>query len=103
MSNQYLQNRGGFRKYVHEQAFLSNPFNLINAAKELVPQITLNNIKSKKVGIRAQLFNIDKKELINDFIYEKKENSIHILNAISPAFTSSFSLADYIIDNVMNT
>ncbi len=104
MSNQYLQNRGGFRKYVHEQAFLSNPFNLINAAKELVPQITLNNIqKSKKVGIRAQLFNIEKKELINDFIYEKKENSIHILNAISPAFTSSFSLADYIIDNVMNT
>ena len=73
-------------------------FNLINAAKELVPQITLNNIqKSKKVGIRAQLFNIDKKELINDFIYEKRENSIHILNAISPAFTSSFSLAEDLI------
>ena len=99
-----MKNRGGFRKYVHEQAFLSNPLNLINAAKELIPQITQNNIqKSQKVGIRAQLFNIHKKELINDFIYEKRENTIHILNAISPAFTSSFSLADYIIDNVKVT
>ena len=26
-------------------------------------------------------------------------NSTHIINAISPAFTASFELADYILDN----
>jgi hypothetical protein len=26
-------------------------------------------------------------------------NSTHVVNAISPAFTASFELADYILDN----
>jgi hypothetical protein len=27
------------------------------------------------------------------------ENSTHVVNAISPAFTASFALADHILDN----
>ena len=41
------------------------------------------------------------KKLENDFICLKAKNSTHILNAISPAFTSSFSLADLIIDKYL--
>ena len=99
LTNQYLMNRGGFRKYVHEQAFQTfRPF-LINAAKKLIPSLKSEYIEpSEKVGIRAQLFNLEKKALVDDFITLNCEGVTHILNAISPAFTSSFELADVIID-----
>ncbi len=96
---QYLLNRGGFKKYVHEQAPLALlPF-MINSAKKLIPEIQAKHVLlSNKVGIRAQLFDKNQSKLENDFICERIDNSIHILNSISPAFTSSFALADKIID-----
>ena len=55
ISSQYLSNNGGFRRYVHEQAFLAMPPLLIRAAQELIPTIKPEHIKvSKKVGIRSQ-------------------------------------------------
>lgn len=97
---QYLFDKGGFKKYFHEQALLSLlPF-MINSARKLIPSIELKHVEiSKKVGIRAQLFDMDESKLENDFICISKDKSIHILNAISPAFTSSFALADEIINN----
>ena len=53
---------------------------------------------SNKIGIRAQLFNKRTKSLEQDFICINGENSTHVLNSISPAFTASFALADLIID-----
>tara|TARA_B100000212_G_C27385019_1_gene539005 strand:+ start:27644 stop:28873 length:1230 start_codon:yes stop_codon:yes gene_type:complete len=100
IAKQYLMNKGGFRKYVHEQSLLSFPPLLLNAAKSLIPSIKREDIKlSDKVGIRSQLFNTKKGQLENDFICKNYNNSTHVLNAISPAFTASFELADYLIDN----
>lgn len=100
LASQYLNDRGGFRKYAKEQAFLSMPNPFLKAAKELLPELVKEDIRlSEKVGIRAQLFNKKTLNLENDFICLKGENSLHILNSISPAFTASFSLADFIIDN----
>lgn len=48
---------------------------------------------SPKVGIRAQLVNWQDHQLEMDFKIVKQDNSLHILNAISPAFTSSMSFA----------
>lgn len=99
IAKQYLQNKGGFRKYVHEQALLAIPQIMIESAKKLLPPIKIEDIEScDKVGIRAQLYNKESEKLENDFICLNGKNSIHILNAISPAFTSSFELADLIID-----
>ncbi len=100
--SQYYLNKGGFRKYVHEQAFLSMPKPFLRAAKDLIPIISSQDIElSKKVGIRAQLFNKKEMKLENDFICINGKNSTHVLNAISPAFTASFSLADLIIDKYL--
>ena len=33
-----------------------------------------------------------------DFIVEKQANSLHLLNAISPAFTSSMAIANYLVE-----
>ena len=45
LTRQYLANRGGFRRYVHEQAFLALPPILIRAAQELIPSIKPNHIE----------------------------------------------------------
>ena len=99
LARQYLTNRGGFRRYVHEQAFLALPPLLIRAAQELIPAIKPEHIElSQKVGIRSQLFNRTTKKLEDDFLCLPGPCSTHVLNAISPAFTASFALADLIID-----
>ena len=95
---QYTFNEGNIRKYIHEQAFLWMKDKMIVEAKKLVPTLKSEDVEiSSKIGIRSQLFNHSKNLLENDFIYRKAESSLHILNAISPAFTASFELADLII------
>jgi L-2-hydroxyglutarate oxidase LhgO len=51
-------------------------------------------------GIRAQLLNKENMTLVQDFVLEHGENSIHILNSVSPAFTCSFSFSKFIVDEV---
>jgi len=99
LAKQYFANRGGFRRYVHEQAFLALPPLLLKAAQELIPAVQAEHIEiSEKVGIRSQLFNRHTQCLEDDFLCLPGPASTHVLNAISPAFTASFALADLILD-----
>ena len=99
LARQYLANQGGFRRYVHEQAFLALPPLLLRAAQELIPAVRAEHIElSQKVGIRSQLFNHRTQRLEDDFLCLPGPSSTHVLNAISPAFTASFALADLILD-----
>lgn len=50
-------------------------------------------------GIRAQLLNTETKELVMDFTVEGDGSSIHILNAVSPAFTCSFPFAAWVVEH----
>lgn len=54
---------------------------------------------SNKAGIRPQLVDWDTKQLVNDFIVLRDGSTVHVLNAISPAFTSALPFADYVLDN----
>jgi len=99
LARQYLANRGGFRRYVHEQAFLALPPLLLRAAQQLIPAVRAEHLQlSEKVGIRSQLFNHTNQGLEDDFLCLPGPHSTHVLNAISPAFTASFALADLILD-----
>lgn len=103
LARQYLVNRGGFRRYVHEQAFLSLPPLLLRAAQQLIPAIRAEHLElSDKVGIRSQLFNHNTQSMEDDFLCLPGLSSTHVLNAISPAFTASFALADLILDQAMD-
>jgi L-2-hydroxyglutarate oxidase LhgO len=53
-----------------------------------------------QAGIRAQLLNIKKKELEMDFVLEGDDQSMHILNAVSPGLTCSLPFADYVCDQI---
>ena len=51
-------------------------------------------------GIRAQLLNIREKKLEMDFVIEGDSKSLHILNAVSPAFTCAIPFANYTCDKI---
>ena len=53
-------------------------------------------------GIRSQLLDRKEMKLVMDFVVEHGENSTHVLNAVSPAFTSAFSFSKFIVDKVEN-
>jgi len=73
---------------------------MIQNSTQLVP--TAANIQSWKrepAGIRAQLLDAQTGKMVNDFVIERNQSSIHILNAVSPGWTSAFPLADHIVRN----
>jgi len=95
----YLKNRSNFRLLVHTEIrkYLKPWF--LKSAQKLVAELKSEDlIPSDKVGIRPQLVNTKTKKIEMDYIIEKTENSMHILNSISPAFTSSFAFAEWIVD-----
>jgi L-2-hydroxyglutarate oxidase LhgO len=51
-------------------------------------------------GIRAQLVNKKSKKLEMDFVLEGDEKSMHVLNAVSPAFTCSIPFAKFVVDRI---
>jgi L-2-hydroxyglutarate oxidase len=61
----------------------------------LVPEIVADDLVPSEAGVRAQAFGRDG-HLIDDFVIERSRNQIHILNAPSPAATSSLEIADYV-------
>ncbi len=54
-------------------------------------------LPSAKVGIRAQLVDWKSKKLVMDFLLRSDGGTLHILNPVSPAFTSSMDLAQTVV------
>lgn len=75
------------------------PYFFYRDAKELVCELSYNDIeKTTKAGIRPQLVDWAKHELVMDFCIYHDACTVHVLNAISPAFTSSLYFAKIIVD-----
>lgn len=53
-----------------------------------------------KPGIRAQLLDIRTRKLEMDFVLEGDHRSMHVLNAVSPAFTCSLPFAQHVCDQI---
>jgi L-2-hydroxyglutarate oxidase LhgO len=71
---------------------------MIDEAQSLLPKVAdVRNWKPLPGGIRAQLVN-KKGKLIEDFVVEKGHNSIHILNAVSPGWTSAIPFGRWVVD-----
>jgi L-2-hydroxyglutarate oxidase LhgO len=96
----FLTNAFGFRELAFEEMKKYNRDYFVSLASNMVKNIDTNGFNIwTKPGIRAQLLDKTTLELVQDFIVEGNERSIHILNAVSPAFTSSFPFARWIVEN----
>ena len=74
---------------------------LASQARELAKGIEPQNFRQwGKPGIRAQLINIRTRTLVMDFLVEGDDKSLHVLNAVSPAFTCSIPFAAHVCDQL---
>jgi L-2-hydroxyglutarate oxidase LhgO len=93
----------------YKKLFFREIYNLFkssvyNKAKKLVKEIpSISEFNWALSGIRAQLVNKKTLKLEDDFIILDNGNNIHILNAVSPAFTASFPFTAYIVNNYLKS
>lgn len=74
---------------------------LVGQAARLVPSVTPADFTERgRPGVRAQLFHLPTRKLEMDFVVEKGEGSTHMLNAVSPAWTSSLAVAGHVLDRI---
>jgi L-2-hydroxyglutarate oxidase LhgO len=75
---------------------------LVGQASRLVPSVRSGDFTTKgRVGVRAQLLHTPTGRLEMDFVVRDGERSTHVLNAVSPAWTSSLAVADYVVDGIV--
>lgn len=101
--------------YYESKLFITNAFGFRSLAFSEIKKYSLSYLKglatklTKKMnhkgfdswstpGIRAQLLNKNTLELVQDFVVESDEKSVHVLNAVSPAFTSSIPFANWVVE-----
>jgi L-2-hydroxyglutarate oxidase LhgO len=95
----FLLDRFNFRRLALEETRKYLRGHFIRQARKLVKRLDARRFGDyTQPGIRAQLVNLRTDELVMDFIIEHAEDSTHVLNAVSPAFTSAFSFANHIVD-----
>lgn len=99
LAGMYLRNQYNFRRLAHRELAKYWKPNFLVAAQRLLPAITSEDmIQTPKVGIRPQLINVRTGKLEMDYILQHTDRSTHVLNSISPAFTSSFAFAEMIVN-----
>jgi L-2-hydroxyglutarate oxidase LhgO len=71
---------------------------MIDEAQTLLPKVAdVRHWKALPGGVRAQL--VDKNgKLVEDFVVKKGHNSTHILNAVSPGWTSAIPFGSWVVD-----
>ena len=71
-----------------------------NALQELIPDIKEDDLMEGGAGIRAQACHINGK-LIDDFLILEGKNVINVVNAPSPAATSSLAIGDTVSEQAI--
>ena len=97
---QFVNGKDGFKRLAWQEGsrYLKPWFT--QAAQAIVPRLRPEHLlPTEKVGIRAQMLDRKNGRLVTDFLLEPGLNSTHVLNAISPAWTSAFPFARYVCDN----
>ena len=76
---------------------------LVEESAGLVPHAEfVSKWKSRPPGIRAQLVHLPSKNLELDFVVRNHKNSTHILNAVSPGWTSAIPFGRWISESLSN-
>jgi len=99
-SRLFLADSFGFRALAFGELKKYDRGYFTGLATRMVKQIDTSGFNQwSRPGIRAQLLNTATRELVMDFTVEGNSRSVHILNAVSPAFTCSFPFAAWVVDH----
>ena len=79
------------------------PSLLVRESTTLVPTATwAKDWKRKPPGIRAQLVHLPSGRLEQDFVVRTEMNATHVLNAVSPGWTSALPFGRWIVANKLD-
>jgi (S)-2-hydroxyglutarate dehydrogenase len=93
-----------FKRVAIEEIKKYSRSKMISLASTLVKGVRKENyLRWGEPGIRAQLLDIKEKQLVMDFVIEGDEKSMHILNAVSPAFTCSIPFSQYVCRKIQSS
>ncbi len=95
----FLRNDFGFRTLARRELAKYSRRHLVELASRLVSGVEPARYRRFGApGIRAQLLDLTERKLEMDFRLEGDARSLHVLNAVSPAFTCAFPFARYVVD-----
>ncbi|MBP6343048.1 MAG: L-2-hydroxyglutarate oxidase [Candidatus Omnitrophica bacterium] len=97
-SKLFLTNAFGFRSLAFEemQKYMKDHF--IKLAQSMVHEIDPKGFTMfTQPGIRAQLLDKKTLSLVQDFVIQGDAKSVHVLNAVSPAFTCAWPISKHIV------
>jgi L-2-hydroxyglutarate oxidase len=99
----WCSNAFQFRALAREEMRKYNKHYLVSEALKMVKSIRADGFQHWSTpGIRAQLLDKRDFKLVQDFVVEENEESLHILNAVSPAFTGSFAFAEWCVEKYLD-
>ncbi|NOS84844.1 MAG: L-2-hydroxyglutarate oxidase [Ignavibacteria bacterium] len=93
-SKYYKTGFGEFKRSFSKKAF-------VKALQKLMPEITADDLIPGGAGVRAQAISIDGR-LIDDFLIHDSGRIVNVLNAPSPAATSSLAIGQTIAEKIIN-
>lgn len=67
--------------------------------QRLIPELCEEHLRPAQAGVRAQALAPDG-SLVDDFLIQRGERTLHVCNAPSPAATSSFAIGETLVDEL---
>ena len=72
----------------------------LQAARNLIPEVQMDDFTSPRAGVRAQALRRDG-TLVNDFLIRETDRVVNVINAASPAATSALNIGSLIVENYL--
>ena len=90
-------------QFISEARKMANKDNIIEDVRSIysVDPSRLGTMVWQKSAIRTQMIDKRTKDFEADFIIDGGRPSIHVLNCVSPGWTSAFSMADHIVKMIV--
>ncbi|MFT4627206.1 MAG: L-2-hydroxyglutarate oxidase [Myxococcota bacterium] len=90
-----------FRRLAVHELLKSRRAALIREASRLLDGVDPARFRTwGRPGIRAQLVDTRTNALVMDFVLRSDERSLHVLNAVSPAFTCALPFAEHVVEQL---
>ena len=90
-----------FRTGISEMYRSLNKNVFVKEIQKLIKGVDLSDIQQIPSGVRAQA--VDKAgNLVDDFLFEEGDNSLHVLNSPSPAATASLAIGESIASKILD-
>ncbi|PSQ88852.1 MAG: L-2-hydroxyglutarate oxidase [Bacteroidetes bacterium QH_2_63_10] len=72
----------------------------LQAARQLIPEVQLDDFTAPWAGVRAQALRRDG-TLVDDFLIRETDRVVNVINAASPAATSALNIGSLIVENYL--